>query len=149
MSWTVSGLYVATYRDVFDLTQLALDLDADTHKIALYNNTETPNYTGAGETAYAVTNEVTGTNWSAGGVVLAGASLTEDPTGSIKFDATDISVASCTFSNAYGGKIYDANAAGDWLICGIWFGGSAYSPNNGTFQITWATAGIFAIDLTP
>lgn len=149
MAWTTSGLYVATFLDALDTTQLALDLDLDTHRIALYNNTDTPNYNAAGETAYSATNEVTGTNWPAGGVVLATATFTESPTGTVMFDAADISVSNATFSNAYGGKIYADALAGNNLICGIYFGGAAYSPNNGVFSITWASAGIFALDLTP
>lgn len=149
MAWTASGLYVTTFLDVFDTTQLALDLDLETHKIALYNNTDTPNYNAAGETTYSTTNEVTGTNWAAGGVLLAGTTFTESPAGTVMFDATDVSVSSATFSNAYGGKIYADALAGNNLICGIYFGGSAYSPNNGTFSITWAATGIFALDLTP
>jgi hypothetical protein len=147
MAWSVSGLFVPTWLDLLDTTQLAIDLDLETHKIALYNNTETPNY--SSQTAYSATNEVTGTNWPAGGVALTGTTITESPTGSLMFDATDISVASATFTNAYGAKIYADALAGDNLIAGVYFGGSAYSPNNGTFQITWAAAGIFAIDITP
>jgi len=150
MAWSVSGLYVPTFLDALDTTQMALDLDLDTHKIALYNNTETPNY--SSQTAYSATNEVTGTNWPATGVVLATATMTESPAGTLMFDAADISVANATFTNAFGAKIYaDAltTPIADPLICGIYFGGSAYSPNNGTFQIVWASTGIFALDITP
>ena len=72
-----SGLFVATLRDVLDTTQLALDLDLETHKGALFSNTVTPDYTA--DTAYGVApynaNEVTGTNWAAGGVALTGTGL--------------------------------------------------------------------------
>lgn len=148
MAWTVSGLYVPTWLDLLDTTQLAIDLDLDTHRIALYNNTDTPNYS-AETGGYSATNEVTGTNWAAGGVLLTGTTITESPAGTLMFDATDISVASATFSNAYGAKIYADALAGNNYICGVYFGGAAYSPNNGTFQITWAAAGIFALDITP
>jgi hypothetical protein len=148
MAWTVSGLYVATFLDALDTTQLALDLDLDTHKIALYNNTDTPNYS-AETSGYSATNEVTGTNWPAGGVAVGTATLTESPAGTLMFDAADISVANATFTAARGGKIYADALAGNNYICGVYFGGSDYSPNNGTFQIQWAGTGIFTIDLTP
>lgn len=147
MAWTVSGLYVATFIDVLDTTQLALDLDLDTHKIALYNNTDTPNFS-AETGGYSATNEVTGTNWPAGGVVLVGTTVSESPTGTLMWDATDVSVASATFSNARGAKIYADALAGNNYICGVNFGAD-FSPNNGTFQIQWASTGIFALDLTP
>jgi hypothetical protein len=146
MAWSASGLYLTTFIDILDTTQLAIDLDLETHRIALYNNTETPNFTS--ETAYSATNEVTGTNWAAGGVLLTGTTVTESPAGTLMFDATDVSVGSATFSGARGAKIYADALAGNNLIVGINFGAD-FSPNNGTFSITWASTGVFALDLTP
>lgn len=146
MAWTASGLYVLTFIDVFDTTQLALDLDLETHKIALYNNTETPNF--STETAYAVTNEVTGTNWAAGGVVVTTTTVSESPAGSLMWDAADVSVASTTLTGVRGAKIYADALAGNNLIVGINFGAD-YATSNGTFGVQWASGGIFAIDLTP
>jgi hypothetical protein len=149
MAWTASGLYVLTFIDIFDTTQLAVDLDLETHKLALYNNTNTPNF--STETVYTTTNEETGTNWAAGGVVLTGTTVSESPAGSLMFDATDVSEASTTLSGVRGCKIYaDAltTPTADALIVGVNFGAD-YATTNGTFAIQWATAGIFAIDLTP
>jgi hypothetical protein len=149
MAWTASGLYYLTFRDLLDTSQLAVDLDLETHKLALYNNTETPNF--STEASYAATNEVTGTNWAAGGVVLTGTAVSESPAGSLMFDATDVSEASTTLSGVRGCKIYaDAltTPTADALIVGVNFGAD-YATTNGTFAIQWATAGIFAIDLTP
>jgi hypothetical protein len=145
MAWTVSGLYYPTFRDVLDASQSALDLDLETHKAALYNNTETPNF--STETVYAATNEVTGTNWPAGGVVLLGTTVTESPAGSLMWDATDISVASTTLAGIRGLKAY-ADAQLDLLIVGVNFGAD-YATTNGTFAVQWAAAGVLAIDLTP
>lgn len=149
MAITASGLFVATFVDVLDTTQLALDLDLETHKIALFNNTLTPNFTT--DTAYGVApynaNEVTGTNWASGGVALTGTSLTAAGVG-ITFDATDVSVATTTLVNARGGLIYADALAGNNAICLVNFGAD-YSTTAGTFAITWNAAGIFTIDLTP
>lgn len=146
MAWTASGLYVVTFIDILDTTQLAIDLDLETHKIALYNNTETPNF--STETAYASTNEVTGTNWAAGGVAVTTTTVSESPSGSLMWDAADVSVASTTLSGVRGAKIYADALAGNNLIVGINFG-QDYSTSNGTFGVQWAATGIFAIDLTP
>lgn len=150
MAVTNSGLYVATFIDVFDTTQLALDLDLDTHRLALFSNTITPNF--STDTAYGVApynaNEVTGTNWAAGGVLLTGTTVSENPTGSLMWDAADISVASATFTGARCALIYADALAGNNAICLVNFGGD-YSPTAGTFSITWPSTGIFAIDLTP
>jgi hypothetical protein len=144
MAWTKSGLYYTTFRDVLDTSQSALDLDLETHKIALYLTGETPNY--SSETVFSATNEATGTNWPTGGVVVTGTTVSESPTESLMFDATDVSVASTTIATgAFGAKIY-ADAQADLLIVGINFG-AGYTTSNGTFAIQWAAAGIFAIDL--
>lgn len=150
MAVTVSGLYVPTWLDILDLTQLAVDFDAETHKIALFSNTITPNY--STDTAYAVApynaNEITGTNWAAGGVLVTTTTMTESPAGTLMFDAADVTVANATFTGARFGLIYANSLAPKAALCGVNFGAD-YSPNAGTFTIQWAAAGIFALDITP
>lgn len=149
MAITASGIYVATIVDVLDTTQLAIDLDLETHKGALFSNSITPNFTT--DTAYAAApydaNEVTGTNWAAGGVALTGTTFTGSG-GTATFDATDVSVASTTLSNARGYLLYADALAGNNAICLVNFGAD-YSTVNGTFAIAWNASGIFYIDLTP
>lgn len=144
-----SGLYVATLRDVLDTTQLALDLDLETHKGALFSNTITPDYTA--DTAYGVApynaNEVTGTNWAAGGVALTGTGLSAAG-GVLTFDAADVSVASTTISGARGYLLYADALAGNNAILLVDFGAD-YATVNGTFAIVWNASGIFTIDLVP
>ena len=150
MAVTVSGLYLTTWVDILDTTQLAVDLDLETHRIANFSNTITPNF--STDTAYGVApynaNEVTGTNWAAGGVLLTGTTVTESPTGTLMFDATDVSVANATFTGARAGLIYADALAGNNAIILVNYGAD-YSPNNGTFSVTWASTGVFALDLTP
>lgn len=150
MAVTVSGLYVSTWIDMVDTTQLAVDLDLETHKGALFSNSITPNF--STDTAYGVApynaNEVTGTNWASGGVALTGTTVSESPTGSLMFDATDVSVATVTFTGARCYLLYADALAGNNAIVLVNFGAD-YSPNAGTFSITWAATGVFAIDLTP
>ena len=149
MAVTASGIFVPTIRDALGSAQLALDLDADTHKVALYSNSITPNF--GTDTAYGTgtygSNEVTGTNWPAGGVTLAGATLTGSG-GNLVFDATDVSVATVTLTGARCALIYADALAGNNAIVLVDFGGD-YSPTAGTLEIAWAAGGIFTIDLTP
>lgn len=149
MTITVSGLYVATLVDALDTTQLALDLDLETHKVAMFTNSITPNFTT--DTAYAVSpydaNEVSGTGYSAGGVALSTTTFTGS-SGSATFDAADTSWSSSTITNARGALVYADALAGNNAICLVNFGAD-YSTNNGTFQITWHATGIFVIDFTP
>ncbi len=147
MAISASGIHVLTFLDALDTTQLALDLDLDTHKLALFSNSITPNY--QTDTAYGVApynaNEVTGTNWASGGVTLAGATLTSSGN-NLVFDATDISVASTTLTGARGGLIYADALAGNNAICLVSFGAD-YATSNGQFSVTWNASGIFTITL--
>jgi hypothetical protein len=152
MAVTASGLFVATFVDALDTTQLALDLDLETHKTALFSNTITPDFdAAAASAAYGAgvfaSNEVSGTGWSAGGVALAGTTFT-GASGTATFDATDVSQASTTLTNARCALIYADALAGNNAIVLINFGGD-YSTVSGTFAITWNASGIFTLDLTP
>jgi len=153
MAVTASGLFVSTFIDVLDTTQLALDLDLETHKIALFSDTITPNF--STNTAYGVApydaNEVSGTGWSAGGVALTSTVFTEAVTGSAVFDAADVSEATTTLTSAMCGLIYADALAGNNAICLVDFV-TAVSTVAGTLTITWTapgSGGIFNIDLTP
>lgn len=153
MAWSASGIFAQTLADGLKGT-ITLNLDLETHKIALYNNSVTPDYNAtAANTAYGagtwVGNEVTGTNWAAGGVALTSTTVTIVAGGIVMWDAADVSVASTTITGAYGGLIYaDAltTPVADQGIAGIYFGGSAYSTVNGTFAITWDANGIWRTD---
>lgn len=149
MSVTASGFYLATWMDILDTTQLGVDLDLETHRGALFTDTPTPNFDT--DTAYGVSpynaNEVTGTNWSAGGVLLTGTTLSIS-SGAIILDATDVSVAATTITNAKFYLLYADALAGNNAIVGINLG-AAYSTSNGTFAITWAAGGYANLDLTP
>jgi len=153
MAVTASGLFVSTFIDVLDTTQLALDLDLETHKIALFSDTITPNF--STNTAYGVTpydaNEVSGTGWAAGGVALTSTVFTEAVTGSAVFDAADVSEATTTLTSAMCGLIYADALAGNNAICLVDFV-TAVSTVAGTLTITWTapgSGGIFNIDFTP
>ncbi len=150
MAITVSGLYYLTFRDIFTNT-IAADLNSETDvKIALFNNSvTTPNFDT--DTAYASApynaNEVTGTNWAAGGVALTTTTFSVT-TGTLAWTAANVSVASTTLSAVRGGLIYCITATTKNALCLVNFV-SDYSTSNGTFAITWNGSGIFTIDLTP
>lgn len=159
MAVTVSGLYITTWEDILDATQLAIDLSLTTHKIALFSNTITPNF--STDTAYGVApynaNEVSGTGWASGGVALSAAAagatstaptLTESPTGSLMYDMGDVAVSTTTLTNARCGLLYADALAGNNAIVLVNFGAD-YSTVAGTFGIQWAATGVWALDLTP
>ena len=90
-----------------------IDLEADTIKVSLYDNTHSFTAT---DTDYTTTNELaTAGGYTQGGATLAGKSVTQAAT--TKWDATDTEWTSATFT-AYHAVIYDSTATND-LICSI------------------------------
>lgn len=131
------------------------NLEANTLKAALYNNSITPDKnataanTGYNAGQWATANEVSdGTNWDAGGEPLASKAITYS-TGYAMFDAADTAQggATCTLSNVYGCLVYnDSTTAGivDQGVTYHYFGG-AQSVTAGTFTIVWHANGLFRI----
>ena len=130
-----SGIY---NRFKANLMNKEVDLEADTIKVALYNNSHSFTAT---DTDYTTTNELaTAGGYTQGGAALAGKAVTEAAT--TKWDATDLAWTSATFT-AYHAVIYDSSVSND-LICSIDFGG-AQTVTNGTFTIQWDTDGIITL----
>ncbi len=150
MAVTVSGLFLPTWIDILDTTQLAIDLDLETHKAALFTNSITPNF--SSDTAYGVSpynaNEVSGTGYTAGGAALTTTTVSESPTGTLKWDADDTSWSTSTITNARAALLYADALAGNNAIALVNLGAD-YSTVAGTFLIQWASGGIVTIDLTP
>lgn len=149
MAITASGLYVSTIVDAFDTTQLAIDLDLETHRVALYLDSLTPNF--STDTGYSATGEASGTGYTAGGELLTTTVFTEAVTGSSVFDADDAAWASSTIANAMAAIIYADALAGNNLIVLSDFV-TAVSTTSGTLTVQWTapgSGGIFNIDLTP
>lgn len=146
MAFPSSGLYVATFVDALDTTQLALDLDLETHKVALYTNSVTIDLTSA--TGYSATNEVSGTGYTAGGTTLTGTTFVHTSGGVCSFDATDSSWTTATISSIRGAVVYADALAGDNGIVAINFGGD-FQVTGGTFTIQYHANGLFTIDYIP
>ena len=149
MAVTVSGLYYPTWRDALNGT-IVLNLDLETHKVAMFTNTITPNF--STDTAYGVApynaNEVSGTGYTAGGALLTTTTLSESPTGTLMVDAADTAWTTSTITNARCALVYADALAGNNAIVLVNFGAD-YSTVAGTFTIQWAAGGVFTIDLTP
>jgi hypothetical protein len=106
----------------------------DTFKLALYDNSAA--FTAA-TTAYTVTNEVSGTGYSAGGGTLT--NVTPTSSGTTAFiDFADLTFSTATIT-AYGALIYNSSAAGNPAVCILDFGG-AKTSTAGDFTIVFPTA---------
>lgn len=120
----------------------SIDLDTDTIKVALVTSTYTPNQD-THEFFSDVTNEVTGTGYTAGGATLASKTVTADNTDNEGvFDAADVTWSSSTIT-ARGAVVYKSTgtASTSPLICYIDFGADKVS-DSGTFTIQWDAEGI-------
>ncbi len=142
-----SGMYLLTWIDKLDATQLAIDLSLTSHKIAMYTNTLTPNF--SSDSAYSATNEVTGTGYTAGGQVIVSPTVTESPTGTIMYDLGDQIWAAPTTVTARGGIEYADALAGNNLMIAWTFGGADIVSTAGTFTIAWNALGAATWDITP
>lgn len=131
------------------------DLLTDTVKVALFNNSVTPDKdaavasTGYNTGTWTTGNEVTdATNWVAGGRVLSTDTYTA-ATNAMVYDAADLAGGgTVTLTNAYGCLVYDdsitAGTVADQGVSFNYFGG-AQSVTGGTFTIVWHANGIFRI----
>ena len=106
----------------------------DTFKIALFTSSAT---LGATTTAYATTNEVTGTGYSAGGNTLSKVNPTTSSTTAYT-DFADTTWSSATIT-ANGALIYNSTES-DAAVVVLAFGGDKTSTN-GDFTIQFPTAG--------
>jgi len=122
-----------------------IDLDTDTIKCALV----TASYSPDGDLHdffNDVTNEVTGTGYTAGGATLSSVTITVDTTNNrVVFDAADTTWPNSTIT-ARAGVVYEdtGNAATSGLICYVDFG-SNITSTAATFTIQWHANGIFYI----
>src|ERR1051326_3245354 len=116
----------------------SLDFDTDTFKVMLVTSSYAPNVD-THDFRDDITNEVSGTGYSAGGVALGSLSVTADTTDDEGvWDAADASWASATFT-ARAAVIYKSRggaASADELVAYIDFGADK-SCSNGTFTIQW------------
>lgn len=134
-------------------------LAADTVKGALFGNSGTPSKDAAltltgynsSTSAWVTANEVSDTNWAAGGRTLANKTLTTPATGVFMFDADDLTGAgNVTLANVYGILHYDdtvvvgTGGIADQGICFNYLGGPQ-SVTAGTFTCLYSASGVFRI----
>lgn len=156
MAWSASKVFGQFVADAFNRTA-AFDLDADTFKVALFDNSITPNSTTttSGDTAYGAGVWASGgvpdtsgnNNWVAAGRALASITSSHSA-GTYTFDAADLAGGgTVTITNAYGCLVYDdtlATPVADQGVCFNYFGGPQ-TVSAGTFTIVWSTSGIFTV----
>lgn len=124
----------------------SIDLDTDTVKVALVTSTYTPNQD-THDFFDDVTNEVTGTGYTAGGATLASKTVTVDTTDNEGvFDAADVTWSTSTIT-ARGAVIYKSTgtASTSALICYLDFT-TDQSSSAGDFTVAWNAEGIINLN---
>lgn len=137
-----SAIYNSFKRDIMNG---AIDLDTDTIKVALVTSSYTVDID-AHDNFDDITNEVSGTGYTAGGAALATKTVTaNNTTDKGVFDADDTAWTSSTIT-ARGAVIYKSTgtASTSKLICYVDFGSDQVS-SSGTFTIQWNASGILTL----
>lgn len=156
MAWTNSKIFRPYLADIIG-NVTAIDLDADSCKAALFNNSITPNQdvasaasaynTGVWTTANEISQAVT---WPAGGVVLASPVVNSGTAGVVFFDAADTaSGANATLVGFFGCLVYDdtiASPVADQGVCFNYFGGTQ-TVTGGVATIVWHANGVYRFTL--
>jgi hypothetical protein len=145
-----SGLYALPFKNnLTQVTNFQIDFDDTTagrFKCMLVQSGYVPNFD-TNSVFTDVTNEVTGTGYTAGGEALTGITFAISG-GTITWDAGDVTWTASTITNAAAAVIYNTSEANKPLIAYVDFGGN-FSTTSGTFQIVWNASGVFTLDTTP
>lgn len=156
MSWSNSKIFRPFLADVLGKVA-AFDLDADTFKVALFDNTITPSQdASSANSAYAAGVWASGgvsdaSGWPAAGRPLVSPVVDSSTAGTVFWDATDTVSAngSTTLTNAYGVHAYDdtlTTPVADQGVCFLYLGG-ANSVVAGTFTVIYSVNGLMRYTL--
>lgn len=128
------------------LANKEVDLNSDTIKVALCTSSYTPDQD-AHDYFNDITNEVTGTGYSAGGATLGSPTISyTGASNTFAFDGADVAWTTSTITARYA-IVYDStpgSSSTNPLICYVDFG-TDVSTTAGTFAITWDAAGIATV----
>lgn len=125
------------------LANKEIDLDTDTLKVMLCTSSYSPNQD-THQYKSSVTNEVSGTGYTAGGKTLTGVTVTYDTgTNTLTLDADDVTWSSSTITARYA-VFYDDTATDDPLIA-YWDLGQDEVSSSGNFTLTISGSGIATI----
>ena len=152
MAWSNSKIFRSMLADALG-NVAAFDLDADSLKVALYDNDITPdaNVTAAntaynaGQWASALNEVFEAITWPQGGVALTGQVLNSATSDVIFLDANDTASGSgADLANVFGCLVYDDTLAAPVADQGVSFNyfGGGNSVVNGTFTVVWNVLGI-------
>lgn len=152
MSITASGMYGLTLEKAFNggITWPASGLESESaNKVLLVTDSYTPNFD-THDFANDLTNEVSGTGYTAGGIALTSTELTIS-SGVLTYDSADPSWSTSTITNAMAAVAYvargGASSADELLFLSDFV--TAVSTVAGTLLVQVAAGGWWTNDYTP
>lgn len=147
MAITAAGFYGLTLEKML-IDTAGQSMEAETHKELLVQDAHTPDFTNH-DFRNDVTNEVTGTGYTTGGVTVTGTEITISA-GTLTFDMADTVYTTVTITDAMAGIFYFnvGTAATDQLVLLQDFV-TAASATAANFTIQHNAAGVATIDFTP
>ncbi len=118
-----------------------IDLDANTIKVALCTSSYTPNIDH--DFFDDITNEVSGTGYTAGGATLGTKAITDDDSGDkAYFDAADVTWSTSTITARYAIVYKDTGTASTSPLIGYIDFGEDKESSGADFVIQWHANGI-------
>lgn len=126
----------------------AIDLDTNTIKVALCTSTYTPDQD-AHDFFNDITNEVSGTGYTAGGAAIGSKTVTQDNTNNRSvWDGADVSWSSSTITARYGVIYKDTGTASTSPLIALIDFGQDISSSASTFTVTFNVDGILRLTIT-
>lgn len=138
-----SGAYQSAKKGLLDRATVSIDYDTDALKVLLVSADQSGNLN-THDFRDDITQEVTGTNYTAGGVALASVTVTASG-GVATFDAADVTYSNVTIAAIRGSIVYKnvGTAATDPLA--IWHDHGAQSVTGANYVIQWNASGLMTI----
>jgi len=136
------------YNNFKELLLLAdTNFSSATLKLMLLTSSYTPDQDAHDFIDDASPNEVSGTGYTAGGMTLAGQTVSQDNTDNEGvFDANDVQWTTATITARYAILYRDSGTPGTSPIIALWDFGTDKSSSGGTFQITWNAEGVLNVN---
>lgn len=122
-----------------------IDLDTDDIRVALLTSAYTPDIDTHHTWGDISANEVSGSNYTAGGEQLTTVVITTDDANDLsKFDADDVTWQTSTITAQYAVVYYSSGGTDTWLVSYYDFGEDKISEN-GDFKVQWSTGGLLQL----
>jgi len=134
---------IISNRFFYNLIAGLLDLDTDTFKMAILNNTHSQDKDDDVWSDISA-NEVSGSNYTAGGETITTPAISQDDTNDkAVWDCDDVPWTNVTFTSGRYACVYDTTVAD--TICAIYDFGADKSPSGDDFTVQINTDGLLSL----